>query len=219
MVQVVAPRAVGNYQAGPWHSEQTYWSSSFNIFTPLLFFFFSPLRQCLASVLPLRPPSRMTLHFGTRTGKKKKKEGQKRNQQIPTMHTTLRRSCTACAKSKFGCDLRTPRCSRCVKRKLLCHYANEPLTATTSPVAAAPGMGAAGSEPGTWPAGDFTDSSNGLSSSSGTAASSNSSSPIAYYSFGSVDPFNSCPPTRLPTAHVQRLVHACMYIVCFYCIC
>ncbi|KAI9900982.1 hypothetical protein N3K66_005244 [Trichothecium roseum] len=130
------------------------------------------------------------------------------------MHTTLRRSCTACAKSKFGCDLRTPRCSRCVKRKLLCHYANEPLTATTSPVAAAPGMGAGGSEPGTWPAGDFTDSSNGLSSSS-AAASSNSSSPIAYYSFGSVDPFNSCPPTRLPTAHVQRLVHAFLNKIAF----
>ncbi|KAK4679207.1 hypothetical protein QC764_202080 [Podospora pseudoanserina] len=45
------------------------------------------------------------------------------------MRHTLRRSCSACAKSKHSCDLGTPRCSRCVKRKVQCLYANEPLTA------------------------------------------------------------------------------------------
>jgi hypothetical protein len=45
------------------------------------------------------------------------------------MRQTLRRSCAACAKSKHACDLHTPRCSRCIKRKVLCVYANQPLTA------------------------------------------------------------------------------------------
>ncbi|KAK4119212.1 hypothetical protein N657DRAFT_582184 [Parathielavia appendiculata] len=45
------------------------------------------------------------------------------------MRYTLRRSCTACARSKHSCDLGTPRCSRCVKRQVQCVYANEPLTA------------------------------------------------------------------------------------------
>ncbi|KAK4157558.1 hypothetical protein C8A00DRAFT_29561 [Chaetomidium leptoderma] len=44
------------------------------------------------------------------------------------MRHTLRRSCDACARSKHSCDLATPRCSRCVKRKVQCAYANEPLT-------------------------------------------------------------------------------------------
>ncbi|PYH48525.1 Zn(II)2Cys6 transcription factor [Aspergillus saccharolyticus JOP 1030-1] len=45
------------------------------------------------------------------------------------MSPTLRRSCTACYKYKHSCDLRTPRCSRCIKRKVQCVYANQPLTA------------------------------------------------------------------------------------------
>ncbi|KAK0735644.1 hypothetical protein B0T21DRAFT_368242 [Apiosordaria backusii] len=44
------------------------------------------------------------------------------------MRHTLRRSCSACARSKHSCDLGTPRCSRCIKRKVQCSYANEPLT-------------------------------------------------------------------------------------------
>jgi hypothetical protein len=44
------------------------------------------------------------------------------------MRKTLRRSCDACAKSKLSCDLRTPQCSRCVKRKSTCVYANQPLS-------------------------------------------------------------------------------------------
>ena len=47
------------------------------------------------------------------------------------MRHTLRRSCAPCAKSKLSCDLGTPRCSRCVKRRAKCAYANEPLTAQT----------------------------------------------------------------------------------------
>ncbi|KAK0707318.1 hypothetical protein B0H67DRAFT_602680 [Lasiosphaeris hirsuta] len=45
------------------------------------------------------------------------------------MRQTLRRSCAACARAKHSCDLRTPRCSRCIKRRVPCVYANEPLTA------------------------------------------------------------------------------------------
>ncbi|GAB1318349.1 hypothetical protein MFIFM68171_08559 [Madurella fahalii] len=45
------------------------------------------------------------------------------------MRHTLRRSCAACARSKHSCDLSTPRCSRCIKRKVQCVYVNEPLTA------------------------------------------------------------------------------------------
>ena len=43
------------------------------------------------------------------------------------MRQTLRRSCSACANAKSRCDLRTPHCSRCVGRKIMCVYANEPL--------------------------------------------------------------------------------------------
>ncbi|KAJ5218505.1 Protein of unknown function DUF3468 [Penicillium cinerascens] len=42
------------------------------------------------------------------------------------MRQTLRRSCTACSKSKQSCDLNTPRCARCTRRKFQCIYANEP---------------------------------------------------------------------------------------------
>ncbi|KAH6850436.1 hypothetical protein B0I37DRAFT_404266 [Chaetomium sp. MPI-CAGE-AT-0009] len=49
------------------------------------------------------------------------------------MRHTLRRSCAACARSKHSCDLGTPRCSRCTKRKVQCVYANEPLTAALLP--------------------------------------------------------------------------------------
>ncbi|EGY18141.1 C6 zinc finger domain-containing protein [Verticillium dahliae VdLs.17] len=100
------------------------------------------------------------------------------------MRQTLRRSCAACARSKHSCDLRTPRCSRCLKRNVQCLYANEPLTA--SPVSSDhPGREEA------W-------------------ASRPSSSPSALttYRFGSLDPFDSYPQTRLPRAQVQRLIHS-----------
>lgn len=47
--------------------------------------------------------------------------------QSSQMRRTLRRSCTACAKTKNKCDLQTPKCSRCIRRQISCTYANEPL--------------------------------------------------------------------------------------------
>ena len=99
-----------------------------------------------------------------------------------TMRQSLRRSCAACARSKSSCDLRTPRCSRCIKRQVECAYANEPST----------GPATSG-----W--------QNGASTSpldeSGT---------LTNYRFGSLDPFDSYPQTRLPREHVQRLIYGCM---------
>lgn len=108
------------------------------------------------------------------------------------MRQSLRRSCAACAKSKHSCDLRTPRCSRCIKRKVQCAYANEPLNALSA------ASGAPGQEIG------------GLirpldGSATGTLTS---------HRFGSLDPFDSYPQTRLPREHVQRLIHSCTCSVC-----
>ncbi|OLN88055.1 hypothetical protein CCHL11_00219 [Colletotrichum chlorophyti] len=102
------------------------------------------------------------------------------------MRQTLRRSCAACAKSKHSCDLRTPRCSRCVKRKVLCVYVNQPLTAQPAPAGRGDGapLGGAG----------------------GTLTS---------YTFGSVDPFDSYPQTRLPRKQVQRLIHSFLHKIAF----
>ena len=101
------------------------------------------------------------------------------------MRQTLRRSCAACAKSKHSCDLRTPRCSRCMKRKVQCVYANEPLTAPP----AAPG----------WEDG-------------GSIRPLDGSGTLTSYRFGPLDPFDSYPQTRLPREHVQRLIHSCTYV-------
>ncbi|EXF73800.1 hypothetical protein CFIO01_05731 [Colletotrichum fioriniae PJ7] len=109
------------------------------------------------------------------------------------MRQTLRRSCAACAKSKHSCDLRTPRCSRCIKRKVLCAYANEPLTAAPAASGSAPG-GSAISSPG--PPLD------------GSGALTN-------YRFGSLDPFDSYPQTRLPRKQVQRLIHSFLHKIAF----
>ncbi|CRJ83597.1 hypothetical protein BN1708_009082 [Verticillium longisporum] len=91
------------------------------------------------------------------------------------MRQTLRRSCAACARSKHSCDLRTPRCSRCLKRNVQCLYANEPLTASS----------VSSEQPGREEAWALTT-----------------------YRFGSLDPFDSYPQTRLPRAQVQRLIHS-----------
>ncbi|KAK7450247.1 hypothetical protein Landi51_05318 [Colletotrichum acutatum] len=109
------------------------------------------------------------------------------------MRQSLRRSCAACAKSKHSCDLRTPRCSRCIKRKVLCAYANEPLTAAPAASGSAPG-GSATSSPG--PPLD------------GSGALTN-------YRFGSLDPFDSYPQTRLPREQVQRLIHSFLHKIAF----
>lgn len=103
------------------------------------------------------------------------------------MRQTLRRSCAACAKSKHSCDLRIPRCSRCIKRQVQCVYANEPWTAP-----AAPGRDDGGSltpleGPGT----------------------------LTSYRFGSLDPFDSYPQTRLPRERVQRLIHSFVHKIAF----
>ncbi|KAF4858724.1 hypothetical protein CGCSCA2_v007077 [Colletotrichum siamense] len=109
------------------------------------------------------------------------------------MRQTLRRSCDTCAKSKHSCDLRTPRCSRCVKRKILCVYANEPLTAPPPPPPpAAPGPDA-----------------------TGAARHHHGSGALTSYRIGSLDPFDSYPQTRLPREHVQRLIHSFLHKIAF----
>ncbi|KAL2855228.1 hypothetical protein BJX68DRAFT_253827 [Aspergillus pseudodeflectus] len=107
------------------------------------------------------------------------------------MRRTLRRSCAACAKFKHSCDLRTPRCSRCIKRNVLCVYANEPLTA------AATGPAVPGSEE------------------RGSVRLLDGSGTLTGYRFGSLDPFDSYPSTRLPREHVQRLIHSFLHKIAF----
>ncbi|KAK5796570.1 hypothetical protein VI817_005855 [Penicillium citrinum] len=101
------------------------------------------------------------------------------------MRQTLRRSCAACAKLKHSCDLKLPRCSRCIKRKVLCVYANEPLAApvpaeSNRTLAIGPRM-----EEGC----------------------------LSRYNVGSFDPFDSYPPTRLPREQVQRLIYSYSFIL------
>ena len=50
-------------------------------------------------------------------------------QTFEVIYVVSTQQCSECAKSKHSCDLRTPRCSRCIKRRAECVYANEPLTA------------------------------------------------------------------------------------------
>ncbi|KAG9189208.1 hypothetical protein G6011_06076 [Alternaria panax] len=98
------------------------------------------------------------------------------------MRRTLRRSCDACARSKLSCDLRTPRCSRCLKRKASCVYANEPLT--SSPLETT-----------------YSYNANVVQRESPT-------SPILWFDPGTqaFDPFDAHPMTRLPRARVQQLI-------------
>ncbi|KAK4195978.1 hypothetical protein QBC40DRAFT_210408 [Triangularia verruculosa] len=103
------------------------------------------------------------------------------------MRHTLRRSCSACAKSKHSCDLGTPRCSRCIKRKVQCSYANEPLTGPPR----------------------------GPSSITAPPLSQNTTIVPLGTRFASVDPFESYPQTRLPREHVQRLIHSFLHKIAF----
>ncbi|CAG7946256.1 unnamed protein product [Penicillium nalgiovense] len=103
------------------------------------------------------------------------------------MRQSLRRSCAACAKSKSSCDLRTPCCSRCIKRQVECAYANEPST----------GPATSG-----WQNAASTSPLDG----SGT---------LTNYRFGSLDPFDSYPQTRLPREHVQRLIYGFLHKIAF----
>ncbi|KAL4744113.1 hypothetical protein BDV11DRAFT_210787 [Aspergillus similis] len=101
------------------------------------------------------------------------------------MRPSLRRSCAACANYKHSCDLRTPRCSRCIKRNVQCVYANEPLTAPVH------------------------------TGRDGSIAPFTRPNALSTYRFGSLDPFDTYPPTRLPRAHVQRLIYSFLHKIAF----
>ncbi|KAE9366220.1 hypothetical protein N431DRAFT_352569 [Stipitochalara longipes BDJ] len=113
------------------------------------------------------------------------------------MRKTLRRSCAACAKAKHSCDLRTPKCSRCVKRNCTCDYANEPLTATRSPLGALSN----GSHP------IQASSAPLLLSRSGGSVSPDPSGKSMFFEAHLFDPFESYPSTNLPRLRVQGLMH------------
>ncbi|PMD59819.1 uncharacterized protein K444DRAFT_401091 [Hyaloscypha bicolor E] len=115
------------------------------------------------------------------------------------MRKTLRRSCAACAKAKHSCDLRTPKCSRCVKRNCDCVYANEPLTSTRAPIADHGNISHAShaSMVRSWPL---------LLSRSGRSVSSDASDMSMFFEAHIFDPFGSYPPTNLPHLRVQGLM-------------
>ncbi|KAJ5585397.1 uncharacterized protein N7459_005197, partial [Penicillium hispanicum] len=104
------------------------------------------------------------------------------------MGQSLRRSCTACARFKHSCDRGTPSCSRCIKRKVLCVYVNQPLTASRTDSKQEDGK---------------------------AVASSHEDSALTTYTFGSLDPFDSYPETRLPRARVQRLIYSFLHKIAF----
>jgi hypothetical protein len=121
------------------------------------------------------------------------------------MRTTLRRSCDACAKAKHSCDLQTPRCSRCTKRKSACVYANEPLTSsrrTHIPPSSTPRSSRVVEK-------DGEVSSAVVRHGRITSRTPESSVGLLNPVNASLDPFDSYPPTRLPRAHVQLLIHHC----------
>ncbi|RDW93397.1 Zn(II)2Cys6 transcription factor [Aspergillus mulundensis] len=109
------------------------------------------------------------------------------------MRPSLRRACAACAKYKASCDLGTPRCSRCIKRRVECVYANQPLPSTQAPSRAPAGQSQC--RPLSIPPFEQVAKINDR--------------------FGSVDPFESYPPTRLPRTHVQRLIHSFLHKIAF----
>ncbi|TVY89827.1 hypothetical protein LAWI1_G005890 [Lachnellula willkommii] len=121
------------------------------------------------------------------------------------MRATLRRSCNACAKAKHRCDLRTPHCSRCVKKKFNCIYANEPLTSSPdrneSPPSETSGNG--------WSAVVNGSEVSAMTFRDGPTTPKISNTSVGLLNPGNVylDPFDSYPPTRLPRATAQRLIH------------
>jgi hypothetical protein len=120
------------------------------------------------------------------------------------MRKTLRRSCAACAKAKHSCDLRTPKCSRCVKRNCDCVYANEPLTSTRAPIAEHRNISHASnaSMVRSWPL---------LLSRRGRSVSSDASDMSMFFEAHIFDPFGSYPPTNLPHLRVQGLMQHCKW--------
>lgn len=111
------------------------------------------------------------------------------------MRRTLRRSCEACAKSKLSCDLRTPQCSRCIKRKITnCVYANEPLTLSPTEQSAIATL------------------NHGPSTFKESAQSAVSPPTLLGGSLSQAfDPFDVYPRTRLPRARVQQLINHCKH--------
>jgi hypothetical protein len=115
-----------------------------------------------------------------------------------TMRKTLRRSCDLCAKSKLRCDLLLPQCTRCTKRsplKLICVYANTPLSSSLTD--------------------DITTISTNASPGSDDAIVKVSQSPemsLSELGSGTFDPFESYPQIRLPRWQVQRLMQHCMFL-------
>ncbi|KAL5361461.1 hypothetical protein BJX96DRAFT_85199 [Aspergillus floccosus] len=103
------------------------------------------------------------------------------------MRQTLRRSCAACARAKHSCDLRTPRCTRCINRKIHCVYANAPARA---PASSSLEEGQLMKKP--------------LQKLS-----------LADSLLASLDPFDSYPQTRLPRERVQRLIHSFIHKIAF----
>lgn len=116
------------------------------------------------------------------------------------MRTSLRRSCHACAKAKLRCDLQTPRCSRCARRKASCVYANQPLTSSSGPSVS----------PNRIEDDDFRTPKAGSESGETSPTMTGNSISLVNPATSSFDPFDSYPPTRLSRTHVQRLIHHCM---------
>ncbi|KNG45392.1 c6 zinc finger domain-containing protein [Stemphylium lycopersici] len=115
------------------------------------------------------------------------------------MRRTLRRSCEACAKSKLSCDLRTPQCSRCIKRKITnCVYANEPLTLSPTEQSAIATL------------------NHGPSTFKESAQSAVSPPTLLGGSLSQAfDPFDVYPRTRLPRARVQQLINHFLSSIAF----
>lgn len=124
------------------------------------------------------------------------------------MRTTLRRSCNACAKAKLGCDLRVPQCSRCVKRKSKCFYANSPLN---TPLDATGSSAETMGHSSLHVAAKNESEALSMVSQEREMVSRPSENPGLLINPGtaSFDPFDSYPSTRLPRLHVQRLIHRC----------
>jgi hypothetical protein len=118
-----------------------------------------------------------------------------------TMRKTLRRSCDLCAKSKLRCDLLLPQCSRCTKRsplKLICVYANTPLSSSLTDEIITISTG-------TSPGSDDAITKVSLKTPEMTLSELGS---------GTFDPFDSHPQTRLPRWHVQQLMQHCEFWSC-----
>ncbi|EWY83780.1 hypothetical protein FOYG_13573 [Fusarium oxysporum NRRL 32931] len=116
------------------------------------------------------------------------------------MRTSLRRSCNACAKAKHSCDLGTPKCSRCLKRKVTCIYANVPLSSSSTTSSSTPEQPARSRSIEKYEVKTYSLKSRDLDS------ASQDSMELFAPAGNSFDPFDSYPATRLPRVHVQRLI-------------